>query len=239
MRFIENIKKLKSHLSIILMGITGLFVFTACDDNDDPVPIITDISYVSIYHGSPDADGLDIVVGSTGQINALPFTYEDYSNYLNFYSGDRQLIFLDANNEVATVIDTTVSLDVDETYSLFIADSLRSIELVMINDSFPSVTDGNSMIRFAHLSPDAPTVDIYTEGTELVSDVSFKDISNFVSVNSGRETIEIRSSETDDVIMTVPNLELIDEEYYTIIVNGFVTPPAGNTNELGSDIIRL
>lgn len=237
-RIVKHIKKWKS-TPLILGSLLGLFLLMGCDDNEDPVPVITDISYVSIYHGSPDADGLDILTGGTGQINALPFEYEDYSSYLNFYAGNRELIFLDADNEVATVIDTTLNFEEDEIYSLFIADSLQSIEIIQVKDSFPSVADGQTMIRLAHLSPDAPSVDIYVENTPILSDVSFKDVSDFISVDSGRETIEVRSSETGDVLLTIPNLELFDEEYYNVIINGFVNPPAGNMNELGSDVIRL
>ncbi len=239
MRFLNNMKKWRFSYLLSIGSALGFLFLTSCLDNDeDPVPIITEVSYVSIYHGSPDTDGLDIMVGTTGQINALPFEYEDYSNYLNFYSGDRNLTFTDANN-VATVLDTTLNFETGDTYSLFIADSLRSIEMIQVKDSFPSVADGETMVRFAHLSPDATSIDIYANETKILSDRSFKDVSDFKLVGSGRLTLEIKAAGTDEVLLTIPGVELHDEEYYTIVVNGFVSPPGNNTNELGSDIIRL
>ncbi len=239
MRFLNNMKKWRFSYLLSTVGLLGILFLTSCLDNDeDPVPVITEVSYVSIYHGSPDTDGLDITVGTTGQINALPFEYEDYSNYLNFYSGDRNLTFTDANN-VATVLDTTLNFETGDTYSLFIADSLRSIEMIQVRDSFPSMADGETMVRFAHLSPDAPSIDIYANETKILSDRSFKDVSDFKLVGSGRSTLEIKAAGTDEVLLTIPGVELHDEEYYTIAVNGFVSPPGNNTNELGSDIIRL
>ncbi|MEQ8552919.1 MAG: DUF4397 domain-containing protein [Cyclobacteriaceae bacterium] len=240
MRFLDYMKKQKFSHMLSMVSILGLLVLTSCLDNEkDPVPIVTDISYVSIYHGSPDTDGLDIIVGNTGQINALPFEYEDYSNYLNFYSGDRNLTFTDANNEVALVLDTLLNFETGETYSLFIADSLKSIEMIKVKDSFPSVADGEAMVRFAHLSPDATTIDAYVDNEKILSDKSFKEVSEFLPVSSGRETFEIRAAGTDEVLLTIPVIELLDEEYYTLVVNGFVNPPSGNDHGLGSDIIRL
>ena len=240
MRLIRNMKNWNATYLFPIGSILGLLFLTSCLDNDEePVPVVTDVSYVSIYHGSPDTDGLDIVVGTTGQINALPFEYEDYSNYLNFYSGNRNLRFTDANNEVATVLDTILSFETGETYSLFIADSLRSIEMIQVRDSFPSVSDGETMVRFAHLSPDAPPIDIYVDNTHIIGDRSFKDVSDFIPVGSERTTFEIKAAGTDEVLLTIPEVELRNEEYYTLVINGFVNPPGNNTHELGSDIIRL
>jgi len=240
MRFLRNMKKWKTSYLLPIGSVVVLLFLTSCFDNDeDPVPVVTDVSYVSIYHGSPDTDGLDIIVGTTGQINALPFEFEDYSNYLNFFSGDRNLTFTDANNEVARVLDTVLSFEKGETYSLFIADSLRSIEIIQARDSFPSVADGETMVRFVHLSPDATSFDVYVDGGKILSDKSFKEVSEFLPVSSGRETFEIRAAGTDEVLLTIPVVELLDEEYYTFVVNGFVNPPGGNDHGLGSDIIRL
>ena len=240
MRFLRNMKKWKTTYLLPIGSVAVLLFLTSCfDNNEDPVPVVTDVSYVSIYHGSPDTDGLDIIVGTTGQINALPFEYEDYSNYLNFYSGERNLTFTDANNEVALVLDTMLNFETGETYSLFIADSLRSIEMIQVKDSFPSVADGETMIRFAHLSPDAMSVDVYVDDTKILSDKSFKEVTEFLPVSSGRKTFEVRAAGTDEVLLTIPVIELLDEEYYTLVINGFVNPPSGNDHEFGSDIIRL
>ena len=240
MNIINYMQKMSFPYLLSMGSILGFLFMTSCMDKEvDPVPVITDVSYVSLYHGSPDTDGLDIIVGNTGQINALPFEFEDYSNYLNFYSGNRNLTFTDANNEVATVLDTVLSFEKGETYSLFIADSLRSIEIVQVRDSFPSVADGETMVRFVHLSPDATSFDVYVDGGKILSDKSFKEVSDFLPVSSGRETFEIRAADTDEVLLTVPVVELHDEAYYTIAINGFVNPPGGNDHALGSDIIRL
>ncbi|XOV91641.1 MAG: DUF4397 domain-containing protein [Bacteroidota bacterium] len=237
MRLIRYIKK--NAKSVIVGSLLGLVFLVGCSDDEEPVPVVSDVSYVSLYHGSPDAEGLDIVLNGSGQINALPFEYEDYSNYLNFYSGNRNLLLLDANNEFITVLDTILNFDVDEVYSLFIADSLKSIEVIQVKDSFPNIANGQTMIRIAHLSPDAPTVNISVDGDEVLSDVSFQDISDFLSVDGGRRTVEVSDAATDEVILTIPNLELLDQEYYTIIVNGFVNPPTGNEHDIESDVIKL
>lgn len=234
-----NFRNKKRTINLYLLSslVAVIFLFTSCDDNDDVVLEPTEVAYVSIYHGSPNTTGLDIDVGN-GPINVLPFEYEDYSGYLNFYPGNRHFVLAENDNPSNIVLDTTFTFFGDDIYSIFIADSLSSLEAIAIEDNFVDLTDDISAIRFIHLSPDTEAVNVLADAESIFEARSFKDGTDFIPIEEGRVTLEVKSDENDEVLLTVPNVDLEDHEYYTVILNGYQTPPEGNINELSSDIIR-
>ncbi len=223
--------------SIVLgLAITVILFLTSCDEMDEPTPI--EVAHVSIYHGSPDTDGLDIRV-STGQINNDPFKFRDFSNYLNFYPGNRNMKFIEANTGVVALVDTTFTFEIGESYSVLLANTANNLEAVMIEDSFPDAISGKAMVRFIHLSPDVPAVKVLADEDELFGAESFKNGSEFKPVDAGRVTFEFLEEDGQNTVLQVPNVELLGRRYYNIILTGFDSPPAGNTHELSADIIRL
>ena len=223
--------------SLLVFFLFGTLFLTSCLNTDDPEPL--EIANVSIYHGSPDAGGLDIIVGSN-QINNNSFEFEDYSYYIDFFPGDRQLKFTEHDNLSNVLIDTTFTFEIDKIYSVYIADSLSSIEAVLLNDEFPEAETGKAMVRFVHLSPDVQEINVSIDEENLFNEQTFKDGTDFVGINAGTTTLGVvTANELNEVLLNVPDVKFEEGNYYTIILNGFRTPPDGNTNELSADIIEL
>ena len=223
--------------SIVLgLAVTVILFLTSCDEMDEPTPI--EVAHVSIYHGSPDTDGLDIRV-STGQINNDPFEFRDFSNYLNFYPGNRNMKFIKSNAGVVALVDTTFTFEVGESYSVLLANTANNLEAVMVQDSFPDAISGKAMVRFIHLSPDVPAVRVLADEDDLFASENFKSSSDFKPVDAGRVSFEFVAEDGQNTVLQVPNVELLSRRYYNIILTGFDTPPTGNTHELSADIIRL
>lgn len=60
-----------------------------------------------------------------------------------------------------------------------------------------SAATGDSMVRVAHLSPDAPNVDVYVNNAKTLSDVSYKTVSKYLSVPAGQYRFEVRPAGAD------------------------------------------
>jgi len=54
-----------------------------------------------------------------------------------------------------------------------------------------SAEAGTAMVRVLHASPDAPAVDIYANGAEILSDVPFGTISGYLEVPAGEYQIQV------------------------------------------------
>lgn len=228
---------LKTRYLTMTVGISMMLFTSGCfNENDDFQPV--ELSYVSIYHASPDTEDLDIVIGANNQVNAVPFGYEDFSGYLSLYPGDRYLKFNRASTSTV-VLDTTLTLVKNKIYSVFLADSLESIEAVVLIDSAQTPETGKAMVRFVNLSPDAPGVKLFIDGQDLPVERAFKEATAFIKTDAGTVDLEFRTADgANEVLLAVPQIELISQQYYTILLNGFINPPAGNTNAVSSDIIK-
>lgn len=233
----NTVKKILNTKSVAWLLACALFVtFTACLDNDDPAPNIP-VAYVSLYHGSPNAPALDIEVDNR-QINASPFTYADYTGYLRFYTGQRNLKFGPYASSSIN-IDTTVTFESDKAYSVFVADEYENGEVIVLNDNADPAASGKAKVRIIHLSPDAGNIDLMAVGEDgnWADELGFKESTEFMEVDAGEFDFQVRASDTDELLLSLPDINLQSRYFYTIIIRGYDSPPSGNTNVLAAQVV--
>jgi hypothetical protein len=216
-----------------------LLLASCMDNNDDFVTEPVQVAYVSVYHASPDAPDLDIVVDNKA-ININPFDYAAYTGYLNFFTGNRNIKF-NASNATSALIDTTFNFEDGKAYSIFAVDQLSRIEALLVVDSAARPAEGKAMVRFVQLSPDAPALDLSTPqqpGSPVFSNNSFKQATDFQEIEAKTYTFNISHTGVSDALVVAKDVNLLPGRYYTIITRGFVNPPAGNTNVLSIEVVE-
>jgi hypothetical protein len=72
-----------------------------------------------------------------------------------------------------------------------IAASLLSVSAIGATAQSPEPMADTAWVRVLHASPDAPAVDIYVNGTEVLSDVPFTGISPYLEVPAGEHQIQV------------------------------------------------
>jgi len=80
-----------------------------------------------------------------------------------------------------------------------------------------------SRVRVLHASPDAPAVDVYVDGVEAISDLSFNEITDYVSLPSGPHAIKVypaAANGTGTPVIDVPALNLEAGKDYTVAAVG-------------------
>ncbi len=53
------------------------------------------------------------------------------------------------------------------------------------------INDNRALLRAAHLSPDAPNVDIYVDGVQVLVNVAFRDVTDYLVVESGARNVSV------------------------------------------------
>lgn len=224
-------------------GMTGILTcaslvfIMSCDPDDSEDIQPSPVSYVSLYNASPDAPDLNIVVDNR-QINTYPFEYSDHTGYLRFYIGDRNLKFgpFGASN---IVVDTTVTLENEKAYSIFVVDDFTEASLLILNDNSDAPTSGKAKIRFVNLSPDGGAVQLKVKDdpTSLTEDEGFKEATEFFEVDAKTFDFEVVSGGNGVSQLHIPGVELQEGWFYTIVVKGYASPPTGNTNVLSAEVL--
>ncbi|MGV3587852.1 MAG: DUF4397 domain-containing protein [Adhaeribacter sp.] len=223
--------------SLVLVSVFSLSL-TSCLDKNDNAPEPMPVAYVTLYHGSPDAPDVDILVDNQ-RLNSQPFKYNNYSNYLNFLTGKRKFKFTPVNAANA-YIDTTLTFKEDKLYSIFTVNRLQNIEILVVNDTVMTPASGKAGLRLIHLSPDAPAVDVVTTGTtgtSVAADLEFKEHTLFKDLASGSQTIQVKRAGTNEVLLTLSDVALTAGKSYSLLLRGFLTPPTGNTNILSGQLV--
>lgn len=222
------------------LGMTMCFaalvlVMSACLDDDDPQNQVAPVAYVAIYHASPNAPELDVIVDER-PVNRLEFT--DYTGYLNFYTGERNFK-INPFNASNSLVDTTITFRDGAFYSLFIVNNLPNVEALAVRDSASAPSEGKAKVRFINLSPDAGSLQVTAndKDSSIFDAGDFKQPSNFVEMDAASSSFVLKPAGSSDELVTVPDIELRPGRFYTIIARGFANPPAGNNNELSLEVI--
>lgn len=211
----------------------ALLLSAGCGDDDKNTPI--PVAFVSIYQASPDAPELGIVVDNR-QINSFPFDYSEYTGYLRFYTGSRNLRFTPygADN---VVVDTTLNFEEGRAYSIFLVDDYKKADILVLEDVGDG-TEGTAMIRFLNLSPDAAAVNLEAEGhaAPVFASQSFREPAVFKSLDPIVYDFRVESA-TGETLLELPDTQLQAGRFYTILMRGYQKPPAGNNNRLSGQIL--
>jgi len=83
--------------------------------------------------------------------------------------------------------------------------------------------DGHAtLVRVAHLSPDAPAVDVWLDGGIVLSDVPYKTVSSYLELPSGSRRVQVTpAGETKPVVIDAM-VEFESDKAYTVAATGFL-----------------
>ena len=83
----------------------------------------------------------------------------------------------------------------------------------------PSPMAGPAHIRVLHLSPDAPSVDVFVDGGLAFENIPFENGTEYVDLDEGTYTFDVSEtgSAVEDSVLTIPDLSLNADLYYTAV----------------------
>ncbi len=181
------------------------------------------ISFLSIIHAAPKTGALDFSVDAN-RMNLSYFNYTNKVDYFRVSSGLRTFsLFYSGSKD--TILHRNLNFAENKYYSLFIVDTLKNTEFVMIEDVPNSSETESVKVRLANMSPDIGPSDLYIENemTPIARNINFKQASEFVSTKPLNNVIlEITpTGKRFNVWARSAKLNLVKGSYYTIWAAGF------------------
>ncbi|MDX1455549.1 MAG: DUF4397 domain-containing protein [Gammaproteobacteria bacterium] len=164
-------------------------------------------------HLSPDAPNVDILVDDAVVLTNVPF--KAVSDYLVVDAGTRN-VKVNVTGTTTTVIDQDVEVAASETITVAAVNFVASIEPLASSDDLAPPAAGEAKLRVVHASPDAPNVDVLVDGTEVLTDVPFKAISDYLTVGAGDVNVQVNVTGTTTTVIDVTPT-LVDGGIYTAI----------------------
>ena len=200
------------------------------DDNSDPGG---DTARVRLVHASPDAPAVDVTLASNGDALYDGVEYGG-SGYVEVPAGDYTLQVRGdpESNDGDVVAEFDVSLAGGEVYTGFAAGYLSPddepadtpFDLLVTQDtggSMETETESDpASVRVAHMSPNAPNVDVYVDGSAALEDVPFGAVSDYLDVPAGARTVEITAAGDPDTSVFEGDVTVESGQAYTVAAAG-------------------
>ena len=234
--------------------------FVLEDDNSDPGG---DTARVRLVHASPDAPAVDVTLASNGDALYDGVEYGG-SGYVDVPEGDYTLQVRGdtESNDGDVVAEFDVSLSGGEVYTAFAAGYLSPdddptdtpFDLFVTQDTGDSSMETETesqpaSVRVAHMSPNAPNVDVYVDGSAVLEDVPFSAVSDYLEVPAGARTVEITAAGDSDASVFEGDVTVESGQAYTIVAAGEIGDEADeafaplvledNNTAPGADTARL
>lgn len=179
------------------------------------------IGYVRAIHTVPDAPNVDVYANDQLVIKNL--AYGKYTEYIPAPEGTYKISIYVAGTKNAAVQGNMLTVKKNNIFTVAAVGTLKNIGLMAISDADETIKSGKAMIRFLHLSPNAPAVDItLPNGAVVFDDVSFKEITPYTEAAPMSYTLQVRVAGTSNVVLTVPNVNLNPNKFYTVYAIGLV-----------------
>lgn len=223
-------------LSVLGLLLLAVPVFTGCSDDEEttPAPQPTATARVMAVHASPDAPGVDLLVDNV-KVNSTPLTFPNNTAYLTVNAGLRN-VKVNVAGTSTTVINADLPVAANAVYSVFATDSVAGLTPIVLIDTLTTPATGNAHVRFIHLSPNAPAVDIALQGGAVVfANKAFQQYTAFTPLPAGTYNLEVRLAGTSTVVLPLPGVALAAGKIYTVWAKGFVG--GTGTQALGAQII--
>lgn len=178
-------------------------------------------SYARLLHASPDAPPVDVYLNDRKVASNL--TYRNFTGYLKIPTGLYTIKVYPAGTTTNPVISTQLQVPARSIYTLAVIGKLQDISLQPILEPVISYNPGTSLIRFIHLSPNTPPVDItLPSGQRLFKDVEYREVTGYIPINPGTYTIQARPAGTDNIALVVPNINLLPNRIYSVYAIGLL-----------------
>jgi len=214
----------KPWLILPVLGLMLTFVVGCSDDDEDNPMTNSPQAQVMVVHSSPNAPAVDVLVDNAVALDSVTFPVN--SSYLPVPAGTRNVkINVDAGG--TNVIDSNLTVTDGNAFSVFAIDSVSNVRLAVFADDLSDPASGNAHLRFIHLSPNAPAVNITDNSGNIISgfgSVAFTETAGFVPLPAGTYNLQVRDAATNNtVVLTLNNVTLTDGQIYTVWASGFLS----------------
>jgi hypothetical protein len=211
--------KITRTAAIIMLSAVSL-LFNACSKDEAEVAAI---SGLMVVNASPSAGTFNFYAG-TSKINSAALPFLGTVPYFQIAPGATTVKFTNASS-IESLLTKTITLEAEKPYSFFLINDVPQLDGILIKDDLSPTSTDKAFIRFINLSPNAPALDlVQTGGSVLISDKSFKAVSDFVLADAKSYSFDLKDKVTGEIVATLKDITLIAGKMYTIAACGLIKP---------------
>ncbi len=179
------------------------------------------ISYARIFHAVPKAPAVDVYLNN--KIIAKNLRFGDFTEYTSLQPGHYEVQIFKAGSRTDLLLRENLYVNPSSIYTIAAIGYVSSISLLPILEPKGPLIPGKLFIRFGHLSPNSPNVDLTLyDGKKLFTNVPYKKVTGYIPLSPGTYNFKLIASDTGNLVLNIPNINLRDHRFYSIYAIGLL-----------------
>lgn len=176
-------------------------------------------SFIRFLHASPNTPAVDIYIGNKKAVSNL--SYASMAGYAALPSTYHKIDAYPIGQKGEPLLRFTIS-PVKGNYRTFVLAGLSpNIQHRTYIDSGEIIPGNESLLRFVHISPNAPAADVTLEkGEALFSGLTFGRTEKYIRMEPGIYSLRVRAVGTSNVILGLSSVALSGGRAYTMYAIG-------------------
>lgn len=174
-----------------------------------------DNTYIRMFNGIPDAPPIDVYANGIPIVKNL--AYKQVSDYIPAVPGNYDIKIFKSGETTQPLLQSTVSIPKDMVFNLSAVGKLSEPGLYPMPEPSNMQNSGRACIRFVNFSPNSPGLDvILPDGRRVFREVNYKEFSQYACIPAGTYSFYVRPAGTYEIPLTIPNIKLMPNNYYSI-----------------------
>ncbi|MEA4815495.1 MAG: DUF4397 domain-containing protein [Lachnospiraceae bacterium] len=173
--------------------------------------------YIRFLHAAPLTQAIDIYVNDV--LMSKNVKYGDFTEYYPLSEDLYEIKIYEHMEKSVPILSLTQNIGTDSISTLAFIGAPETLELYPIKDFGQKASSETRGMRFIHLLPDMGNIDIYIDDIKIISDMAYKDVSNYALLPLEKQSIVIKNAGTDNVLFKMYNF-LKSGYYYTVYIIG-------------------
>lgn len=174
---------------------------------------------VRMIHMSPGTPAADIFLD--GQRVFAGVGFKQSSTYSEVPAGRWNLTVSPAGQSAPVVVDAVLDVQAGKQLTVVATGQLPKLQPFVLTDDNTPPPPGQAKVRFVHVAPDVPAVDVAVKGGPILfHDVDYRGYGAYLPVPAGTYTLEVRPAGQTTVALTVPDVKLGAGEVVTFFGAG-------------------
>lgn len=178
---------------------------------------------VRFVHASPNAPVVDVVAG--GKAVAQNLAYMQVTDYAPIVPDTYKVEVFPTGTRENALIKKDVTVAAGKSYTALVIGMLENIKPLLLVDDMTAPPAGQAKVRFVHVSPDAPAIDISIPASSLTltRNLSFGTASPYITVTGGTYDVNVMpSGQSGNIVLVVNDVNVVAGNVYTVVIMGRV-----------------
>lgn len=177
------------------------------------------MSNIRLFHAAPGAPEVDIY--ANGRLVARRLAYGQFTDYIQLAAGTYTIQAYPVGLTQNPVLNVRIPLADGKIYTLAVIGILPRIGILPVEDSYEPLSPGTANIRFANLSPNAPSLNLaIMRGPDLFTDVTYTEVSEYRAIRPGNYNFVIRPATSQTIVTALPNMVIKPKRNLTFYLLG-------------------